>query len=260
MISYCVACFRPTYASLLIQDLIRKTTAPYEILLWLNTGDPAFRAEIETHQRAGVPISIVGSSADNIGMAAYDHLFAASQYDLVTQIDDDVVCISPQIAELAQRIMARFPHVGMLTADVWQDSDTTGARPEMAHYRLFDAEFGLYSGPIDGWFAVYRRSCLAMARRIPKSRYLPLGGLIRNQLRSIRMNGLLCTRMKVFHVIGPQYAYLFGMLDFEIEKYRSLGRHDIVKWYEDARETGLPAMESLRLRADAIRRHLENFA
>jgi hypothetical protein len=39
MISYCIASYRPTYSTLLVQDLIRKTSAPYEILIWLNTDD-----------------------------------------------------------------------------------------------------------------------------------------------------------------------------------------------------------------------------
>ena len=41
-ISYCVACYRPTYAKLLINELISKTTTPYEILLWLNLADKSF--------------------------------------------------------------------------------------------------------------------------------------------------------------------------------------------------------------------------
>jgi hypothetical protein len=69
------------------------------------------------------------------------------------------------------------------------------------------------------------------------------------------MRGLLCTRMKVFHVIGPQYAHYFGMLNFEIEKYRSLGRTDIVRWYEDAKAILLP-VENLESRVLDIRTHL----
>jgi hypothetical protein len=255
MISYCIACYRPRYASLLIADLIRKTAAPFEILVWLNIESKEFEECLHAHQREGAPVKIVGSTPHNIGMAAYAELFAASQYDMAVQIDDDVVCVSPRIAETADEIFRQFPSVGMLTADVWQDDFTTGARPEMAHYRVFDAERGLYEGPIDGWFAVYRRSCLHLIRTIPQTRYLPLGGTMKHRLAQHRMRGLLCTRMKVFHVIGPQYAYYFDMLDFEIEKYRSLGRAEIVRWYEDAK-SGLPAMESLEKRVVAIREKL----
>lgn len=260
MISYCIACYRPAYASLLIADLVQKTTAEYEILVWLNTQDEGFAAELEQLREAAVPLRIVGRSRENKGMAAYHELFAASRFEMMVQIDDDVVCISPRIAEIAKEIFDRFPNVGMLTADVWQDEDTTGARPEMSHYRVFDVGAGLYDGPIDGWFAVYRRSCLHLASRIPQARYLPLGGLLRNQLKIMRMRGLLCTRMKVFHVIGPQYANAFGMLEFEIEKYRSLGRHDIVRWYEEARDKGLPEVDAMRIRTEAICEHLRAFA
>ena len=59
----------------------------------------------------------------------------------------------------------------MLTADVWQDEYTTGARPPMDQYLTFSEEFGLYDGPIDGWFAVYRKSSLALCRHIQPTKY-----------------------------------------------------------------------------------------
>jgi hypothetical protein len=139
----------------------------------------------------------------------------------------------------------------MLTADVWQDEYTTGARPPMEHYRTFNSEYGLYDGPIDGWFAVYRKTALGVCQRIRPGRYLPLGAAIKGQLRRSGTQGLLCTRMKVFHVIGPQYASYFGMLDFEIEKYKSLGRGEIVQWYSDARDC-LPQHEVLQERVKNI--------
>jgi hypothetical protein len=46
------------------------------------------------------------------------------------------------------------------------------------------------------------------------------------------------------------------MLDFEIEKYRRLGRREIVEWYErDRRE--LPAHDVLAAKLAAITRALE---
>src|ERR1700692_2026412 len=101
MISYCVASYRPTYSTLLVEDLIRKTSVPFEILLWLNTSDPNFRAHLASLQHAGSPIRIIGHSPENWGMTAYKRLFADAKYDMVVQIDDDVVCISPHIAEVA---------------------------------------------------------------------------------------------------------------------------------------------------------------
>ena len=231
MISYCIACYRPRYSMALIDDLIRKTTLPYEVLLWLNVADAELDQFLHEKEDGGVPIRIIGRTPENIGMAAYFHLFANSQFEMVAQIDDDVVCVSPRIAETAQEIFSRFNYVGMLTADVWQDEYTTGARPPMTHYRLINSEHGLYDGPIDGWFAVYRKSCLGLCRRIRPGRYIFLGGQIKSLLRQIGMRGFLCARMKVFHVIGPEYASYFGMLEAEIEKYRSLGRTEIVEWY-----------------------------
>ena len=245
MISYCIACYRPRYASALVDELIRKTTAPFEILLWLNVADEEFEAFLAEREANGAPVRVIGRTPENIGMAAYFHLFAESRFEMVVQIDDDVVCVSQKIAETAQEIFTRFPQVGMLAADVWQDDYTTGARPPMEHYRVFNSEEGLYDGPIDGWFAIYRRASLrSVCRYIQPRRYLCLGLLIKRHLRRSGLHGLLCTRLKVFHVIGPEYASYFGMLDFEIEKYRSLGRTDIVQWYTEARDK-LPPKELL---------------
>lgn len=257
MISYCIAAYRPAYCRLLIDELIAKTSADFEILLWLNVDDPAFAAWLSEHTTSGVPLRIVGSSARNIGMAAYPRLFAESRYPLVVQIDDDVVFVSPGIAEVAAEVFHAIPQAGMLTADVWQDDLTTGARPPMTHYRPFREEAGLFDGPIDGWFAVYRRSALSACGNLPAAPYMPLGCNIRNLLRRRGMYGLLCTRMKVFHVIGPQYASHFGMLDFEIEKYQGLGRQEIVDWYQRGKSE-LPPPAELVERVSRIRAHLQS--
>lgn len=256
VISYCIAAYRPNYTRLLVADLSRKTSVPYEILLWLNLEDPGFERFLERQLQRGVPLRIIGKTPENIGMAAYRELMRSARYDLIVQIDDDVVCVSPGIAEKAAGIMRRFPTVRQLTADVWQDEYTTGARPPMESYRAFRAEHGLYLGPIDGWFSVYHRSVLPL---LPApGRYLPLGGLIRAQLARRGLHGLLCTQFKVFHVIGPEYASVFGMIDFEIAKYRSLGRRDIVEWYEAARPN-LPHKRDLAERVRRIRSCLGSF-
>jgi hypothetical protein len=253
MISYCIACYRPRYATALIDELIRKTSVEFEILLWINVADEEFDAFLREKEASGAPVRVVGRTPENIGMTAYFHLFAQSRFEMVVQIDDDVVCVSPNIAETAQEIFTRFPTVGMLTADVWQDDYTTGARPPMEHYRPFDTEYGLYEGPIDGWFAVYRKTALQrVCNYIRPGRYICLGVHIKNRIRRYGSLGLLCTRMKVFHVIGPEYASYFGMLDFEIEKYRSLGRQEIVKWYCDARDKVLPPQDVLHQRVMEI--------
>jgi hypothetical protein len=139
-------------------------------------------------------------------------------------------------------LFAKFPRVRQLVADVWQDEFTTGARPPIQGYRCVDGREGLYDGPIDGWFSIYHRSILPLLLALPYSEYFPIGGMVRQRLQRQGLRGLLCTRMKVFHVIGPQYASFFGMLDAEVEKYRRLGRRDILDWYLTARAT-LPSAE-----------------
>ena len=244
MISYCIAAFRPRYSELLIRDLLRKTTTPFEILVWLNVDDADFERFLEKQRANGAPLRIAGKTSENIGMEAYSLLFEQSRYELIVQIDDDVIAISRQIAEQAAQIFDRFPRVKQLVADVWQDEYTTGARPPMSSYRAYEPGYGLYDGPIDGWFSIFHRSVLPLVQGKQGSIYFPLGCQLRYRLRAGNNLGLLCTRFKVFHVIGPYYASFFGMLDFEIAKYQSLGRTDIVKWYESAKAT-LPAKAEL---------------
>jgi hypothetical protein len=253
MISYCIACLRPVYARQLIDELINKTTLAAEILLWMNLSDPDFEHFVAARTAAGANIRIIGRTPQNIGMAAYWHLFKASAAEMVVQIDDDVVCISPRIAETAREVFQRFLNVGMLTADVWQDEYTTGARPPMQHYRAFDERHGLYDGPIDGWFAVYRKSSLALCNHIRPARYLALGASIKTQLESRGQAALLCTGMQVFHVTGPAYVSHFGMLESEISKYQEVGRDDMVAWYKNA---SLPPATELSTRVGLIRQRL----
>jgi hypothetical protein len=232
MISYCIAVYRPTYARLLLADLIAKTSVPYEILVWLNVADEALESEINNAITSGVPLRVIGRTPENVGMVAYKELFRASRYPLIVQIDDDVVCISRGIAQRANRLFRRFPRVRQLVSDVWQDDHTTGARPPLDHYTAFDAKEGLYNGPIDGWFSIYHRSILPLVLDLPMTPYFPLGGTTQSRLARRGQHGLLDLGMKVFHVIGPQYAAAFGMLQFEIEKYRRLNRPELVSWYE----------------------------
>jgi hypothetical protein len=251
MISYCIASYRPAYSKLLIADLIRKTAAPFEILLWLNVDDADYDSFLEEQRDRGFPVRVIGKTPENIGMQAYPRLFEQARHELIAQIDDDVIAVSRNIAEQAHEIFCRFPRVKQLVADVWQDEYTTGARPPMSAYQPYQPAYGLYDGPIDGWFSLFHRSALPLVMLEPGSNYLPLGGLLRNRLKTKGSLGLLCTKFKVFHVIGPQYANYFDMLDFEIEKYRRLGRGDIVDWYETARAT-LPAKEELEPRVNEI--------
>ncbi len=276
MISYCIACYRPKYSRMLIDDLIRKTTAPYEILVWLNVDDPSFEKFLHARIAGGVPLRIVGATPENIGMRAYQQLFTQARYQMITQIDDDVIAVSKGIAEQAREIFQKYPRVKQLVADVWQDEYTNGARPALSEYTCYSQEDGLFDGPVDGWFSVFDRSVLPEAlsyysplgrlcRQIrailrgnlnhPGSSYFSLGGRLRRKIRARGELGLLCTKLKVFHVVGPAYASYFEMLDFEIEKYKRLGRSDLVHSLTDAKSK-LPSEVDLKNRVEGILEHL----
>jgi hypothetical protein len=143
----------------------------------------------------------------------------------------------------------------MLTADCWQDEFTNGARPPMQSYREFNREFGLYDGPIDGWFAIYRKASLAACGKLNASRYCPLGCIVKARLNSLRQVGLLCTRVKVFHATGAAYAFYFDMLDAEIAKYSALGLPRLANLYKSERPR-LPTQEQMALRVENIRTNL----
>jgi hypothetical protein len=117
-----------------------------------------------------------------------------------------------------------------------------------------DATDGLYDGPIDGWFSIYHRSILPLLLSLPFRQYCCLGATMRARLAQRHVRGVLCTRMTVFHVIGPAYASLFSMREFEVDKYRRLGRTDIVQWYQ---HEALPARSLLESRFAAITASLE---
>ncbi len=78
MISYCIAVYRPTYASLLLEDLVLKTTTPFEILVWLNVADAQLDNQIDSAVAAGVPLRVIGNTPHNIGMTAYPMLFRSA--------------------------------------------------------------------------------------------------------------------------------------------------------------------------------------
>lgn len=252
MISYCVACYRPIYAVQLIEELIEKTSVPYEILLWLNVEDAALERFLSKKQAQGHPVRVLGRTPENIGMVAYFELFEASRFELVAQIDDDVICISPRIAEIAQELFLRFPALGMLATDVWQDEFTNGARPPMEQYAAVAPEYGLYDGPIDGWFAIYRKSSLELCQYIERLRYIYIGGNMQHMLRATGRQALLCTKMKVFHVSGAAYCSYFGMLQFEIDKFDGVNQPAMSQAYRQADPAGFP-MEVLEQRVREVR-------
>lgn len=256
MISYCVVAYRPRYAQMLIADLIRKTTVPYEILVWLNTPDPGLRAFLAQKKAESAPLHVIGDTPHNIGMVAFKELFARSTHPFVVQMDDDVLCVSRRIAETAEQMFNRDPSIRQIVADVVQDAWTTGARPDMGAYR--EHSEGLYHGPIDGWFSIYHRSVLPLLLSAPYARYVYLGGWMCQTLAGRGMKGLLCTKMKVFHAIGPVYASFFGQFGFEVEKYRQVGARGIVDWYTAPGAASYNPEEIAR-RWEEIQKELDRF-
>lgn len=226
MISYCISAWRPAYCEQLIVDLVRKTTVPFEILLWLNTDDAHLRAVIDA---LGPRVTIVGYTPDNtMGMKGLRECFLRAKYPLVTQIDDDVVRVSPRIAETALDVMRKHVSIKQVVTDVWQDRRVDGARPPMRNYALVDPALGLYDGPLDGWFSVVdRESLLETIESIPwDKRFFFLGGEIKNRLALRGKKAVLCTKSKVFHLTMSEYMVVFEMLEFEIAKYKRVMREN----------------------------------
>jgi hypothetical protein len=235
MISYCIAVYRPHFAKLLLDELVRKTSCDYEILLWINVDDAGFLEFVLEKQLAAVPIRVLGITPDNIGMAGYQPLFRAARFDIIAQLDDDVLRISTNIAERAADIFARHPLVKQLVADTWQDKWTNGARYPMRDYTVYDEAEGLYEGRIDGWFSLYHRSVLAILLSLPYQKYLYIGSYAHYLIRESGCKSLLCTRFRVLHLTGPFYAHLFDRLDVEKAKFSPERHAPMIALYDDVK-------------------------
>lgn len=231
MISYCVCVYRPRLFYILLDELIRKTGVPYEILVWLNTRAPELEAYIERLALRGIPIKVVGSSPENVGMVGYKMLFLNAKYDMIAQVHDDVICMSKNIANKAAAIFKKHAKVKQIVADVIQDCFTTGGRPGDDSYKQVYEDEGLFSGPIDGWFSIYHRSILSILIEAPYSPYFYLGSYVQMQLAASKKEGLLCKAMKVLHVAGPSYSQLFETVESEVRKYTNLGNKDAADRY-----------------------------
>lgn len=258
MISYCLVAYRPVYAKLLIKDLIKKTSVPYEILVWLNVDDSGLEETIAQAKNDGHPIRVVSKTPENVGMLAFQPLFAECRYDMMVQLDDDVVFISRNIAEIVSGVFARHSDIGMITAHVWQDGFTTGSHPPLESYRPSAYGEGLMLGPVDGGFSVYRRSTFPTLMQAPYSRYFYLGAWVGRTLLSNNSYGVMSTKIKMFHVVGPTYVSYYGMLDFEIQKYKDVKNMDVVRWYESARSR-IPPHEEIGWYIKGIEAHFETF-
>ncbi len=247
MISYCIAAYRPTFCKLLVDDLARKTSVPYEILIWDNTGDQTFSNFLVDRSRAGVRVNIVGSTPENIGMRGYYDLFKAARYPLVVQVDDDVVRVSRNIAQICASAFDRHPKVRQIASDLWTDEFTWGNRPPNEHYRPWSETDGLLGGPIDGWFSVMHASVIPLVlEKVTFGKYFSLGLEVRAALEKNGMLGLLSTRFKVLHVVGGPYLSYFGMLESEGRKWAQLKGEESPQPFIDLMTGGgLPSREAV---------------
>lgn len=253
--SYCVPVFRPVYARRLLGELVRKTSVPYEIRLWLNCDDALFEEEVQDLARQGVPVHIDGKTPENIGMQAFKAMFSRAEGRMLVQLDDDVVAITPGAAEIALDVLEKRD-AGLLGAHVWQDDWGNGGRPALKHYILVDPAARLFKGPIDGGFTFYRREVAARIHRLRNARYFGLGVELVGEAGLMGLESYLTDRILMFHVNTPAYHAHFGMLDFEIKKYRNINRNDMAELLERAKDT-LPPAEEIGRRVAAILRAFE---
>ena len=253
MISYCIAAYRPILCKLLVQDLVRKTSVPYEILVWNNTGDIAFENFLVEQSRAGARVNIVGSSADNIGMRAYQHLFKAAQYPLIVQIDDDVVCVSRNIAQICTALFAKHPKVRQIVSDIWVDDLTWGNKPPKTHYKPWNDGDQLLRGPVDGWFSVMHKSVMPLIlEKVKFGKFFSLGLEVRAMLEKHGLLGLLCQQFKVFHVVGGPYLSYYGMLEAEGRKWEMLKGPGAGRKFVEKMSKGVPPRDVLEKKVQGI--------
>jgi hypothetical protein len=251
--------FRPFYASRLVCEVVRKTTVSYELLVWLNVEDPNLEAYIANLVSAGSPIRIVGKTPGNIGMLAFKNLIVEAKGNILVQLEDDVINISRQAAEIADDIFNRYPDVHMVGGHVWQDEYTTGGRPPMSFYNPQVLGEGLYEGPIDGGFTFYRRTNIPLMLDNSIDKYFGLGVSTHLKLIKAGIRGWMTIKIMMFHLHGPIYHSFFpGMLDFEIKKYRGINYFDVAQAYEDEGLT-LPDQDEIARRLKNIDAFFESF-
>jgi hypothetical protein len=66
VISYCIACYRPRFAAKLVEDLVRKTSVPFEILLWFNLADAEFEDFLERMVAGGAAVQVIGKTPERL--------------------------------------------------------------------------------------------------------------------------------------------------------------------------------------------------
>jgi len=259
-LSYMLPCYRPYYTSRLLGEIAKKTTLPYELLVWMNMEDAGLEQYIQSLISAGYPIRLIGKTPANIGMEAFKPLIEAAQGELLIQLEDDVLFVSRRIGEIASEILGRRKDIGMLSADVWQDELSNGGHPRPEHYTCADVLDQLYEGPIDGGLSIYPRSSVPLLLQSQFRMYFGMGCGMHIRLNALGLKAYKCRRMRIFHLAGAPYHSLFpGMVEFEIAKYKRVGHRQMVQVYEREMEN-LPPKEMLEQRFRAIENYHDSFA
>lgn len=259
-VSYLLPAYRGFYASRLFGEIARKTTVPYEFLVWLNLDNKGLEAYIQGLISSGYPIRIVGSTPENIGMRAFKPLIEQARGEYLVQLEDDVLFISRRAMEVADDILRRRPEIGMLSAELWQDEFSNGGHPGPDHYKVVSEADQLYEGPIDGGFSVYPRSSVPILLQADFRPYFGLGAETHCRLNGLGKKAYKTRRMRMFHIAGPTYHSLFaGMIEFEIEKYKRVGHQGMVEVFETQRMT-LPPRTILDQRFRAIDNYHDAFS
>lgn len=257
MASYLLLVLRPYYASCLLSEIVRKTTANYEVVVWMNCESRTFEDYVMSLSKRGLPVRIVGRTPENIGMCAFRSMISEAKGDLLIQLDDDVIMISRRAIEEARKVFSSRPEVGLLCACTWQDEYTRGAHARPQDYVLRDPEHLLYDGVIDGGFTFYPQASRPFLMKASFSKYGGLGAETVYHLEQAGKSSHLSRRIKMFHLHGPVYHWYFNHLGAEILKYRSVGFGAMADLYEKHSE--FPSRALMRDRLEEIRSHFESF-
>lgn len=255
--TYLLLVLRPYYASKLLSEIVRKTTSPYEVVVWMNCDSLEFEKRLSFLRSQGAPIRLVGKTPENIGMAAFRAMIGESAGDLLVQLDDDVIMISRRAVEFAREALSGRKDLGMVVASVWQDEYTSGAHGFPSSYILKDPEHCLYDGVIDGGFTFYPRESLEAMMKCSFSKYGGLGAETIHHLEQEGKVGYLSRRIKMFHLHGPIYHWYFNHLEEEIRKYRAVGFHAMADLYE--RHAEYPTRGKLAQKLKEIEAHFDSF-
>lgn len=258
-LSYMLPVFRAWYSSRVICQVVRKTTVPYELLLWFNILDDNLEAYVQELIDAGNPIRVLGRTPENIGMKAFQRMAPEARGEYLVQLEDDAIDISRRAGEIAIDLFNRYPEAAIIGGHVWQDKYTTGARPPLHIYDVKNAAEGLYQGPMDGPLMFYKRSvCTPVFMEAKIDRYFGLGPFTHGRIMEMGYRGYLTTRIMSFHMHGPIYHWYYGMLDHEIAKYESIHYYDMANTYK-ALKKSLPSREDVADQIEQVTQFLETF-